>query len=594
MERLVMWLVVAGFIVAVIAAVISIALSVGVFLLGGVAAWGAIEGSIVGVYKFFQSLVDAHEKSTSLPRVSMMDWVEKIQEPQPAKLSYPFGAGWQVMAYIKDNLFTEAETAAKKYFGYASDWKLKAEFESGPYLKYLQYCTAGGLGLAGLLYYPAVYIMLGLFFCFQVGVLSIWMMAISLLMGIIAAYTYFYSRIFKIFYRCPYCHIQMSIPVHVCPGCARDHTRLWPSVYGVFHHTCDCGEALPVVDLLGRANITQKCPNPSCNQPFNKEIGRKINFHVPVVGGPNSGKTNFIFQATKQYIDDYAPAHRMKVSFPEPNHQSVYDSNLRQLAAGHVLLKTPDLIPQAYNLSVMGGGSLLGKLIYLYDAAGEAYRSSEEAGQQLIYYKYIHGVIFVIDPFSIPYFAKVNAHEIANIRTSVQPSSVDPEDSFSRMMVLLESSFGVNGGAKFDHPLAVVITKADALDIERKIGRIAACEYMQAHPDVVFETDACNILVRDFLKENGMGNLLRNIDAYFSNVRFFSCSALGRLPDNSRAPYIPTGVADPFLWVLGQMGIVKTQSDRVSAVDKLHLSNGKNVFSKMKHYLWDSLKPQGK
>jgi hypothetical protein len=588
MEKLVFYLIILSAIIAVIAFLLSI----GVFLLAGVAGWGIIEGSIVGIYKFFQILFDAHQKMNSLPRVSMMDSIEKIQQPQPAKLSYAFGGGWQVMAYVKDNLVSETETAAKKYYGYADDWKLKAEFESNGYFKYLWYCISGGLGLAGLLYYLSVYIMLGLFFCVQIIILSTMMVLISIPMGIIAAYNYFYSIIFKIFYRCPACHIQMPIPVYVCPSCAHDHTRLWPSTYGVFHHTCNCGEVLAVVDFLGRTKLTQKCP--SCNEPFNTDIGRKVNIHIPVVGGPNSGKTNYIFQATKQFIEDYAPSHSTQVTFPDPKHQAEYEKNLQQLATGQVLTKTPELVPHAYNLSVTGGIKVLGRLIYLYDAAGEAYRSSEEAGQQLPYYKYIHGLIFIIDPFSIDYFAKANAHEIAKIRTAIQPSTVNPEDSFSRMMVLLESCFGVKRGTKFDLPLTVVITKADALGLEAKIGRTAALKYMQDNPEIIFEAEASNILVKEFLEEYGMGNLLRNIEGYFSNVRFYACSSLGRLPDNSREPYIPMGVADPLLWVLGKVGAINLQSDRVKAVDNLHLSMGNNIFKKIKYYLWDSLRPQVK
>jgi hypothetical protein len=56
---------------------------------------------------------------------------------------------------------------------------------------------------------------------------------------------------------------------------------------------------------------------------------------------------------------------------------------------------------------------------------------------------------------------------------------------------------------------------------------------------------------RKALDALGAGNVVRGLEQYFTSVRYFACSALGRIPDpKNRAPFQPAGVIEPFLWLL--------------------------------------------
>jgi hypothetical protein len=387
----------------------------------------------------------------------------------------------------------------------------------------------------------------------------------------------------------------MSIPIYICPKCATEHTRLWPSVYGVFHHKCEkCNTELPALDALGRKDIIQKCV--SCGRPMNKEIGRLINVHIPVIGGPSTGKSNYIFTATHQFIEHHAKPRDIEVSFPDDKHRQNYENNLKLLSDGTALLKTPEIVPEAYILAVKKPKDRLGRIVYIYDAAGEAYNVESNTILQT-YYKFVHGLILVIDPFSIDLVARQFEKDIDQLKDAIRPSGLDAMDAYERMITVLEASVGLKRGVKFKHPLAVVISKTDALGLENQIGRPAARELMLQDPSVRLEVDAINQLVEQFLIENGLGNFVRDVKLQFENVGFFSCSALGRLPDpNNRKPYEPVGVLDPFLWLLGEINVVGVVRERTRAVDEEDrriAASRTNLFQRARYYYYDSLVPRG-
>jgi hypothetical protein len=592
MDELITYLVMIAVVLAIIAAVVMALISVGPFIMVAIAGVGVISGVVVAIKNFFGVLVEAHEKLPFTYSVYVMEFYERLYEKQPAKLMYPFGGGWQVMKYVKDNLFKRTQSAANFWYTQGAKFKAKAGYESKALLKYYYWSAYVGFQLSGFLQFVSAQITVSIFFAIQFLILVFWMSFSMALMGFLAGWNFLYGYYYKIYTRCNVCHSQMNIPVYVCPVCASEHTRLWPSVYGIFHHTClKCGSDLPTLDRMGRKKLTRKCV--ACSNPMNTGIGGEINAHIPVIGGPNSGKSNFIFMATNQFIEKYAHPNGIEVAFRDEKDNQTYEENLKLLSSGNTLLKTPDIIPQAYNLSVKGPKERIGHIVYIYDAAGEAYVNEINTAQQQAYFQYIHGVILIIDPFSIDYFYRENENEINKIKNAIKPSNLNVMDAYARMVTELEASFGVKRGEKFKQPLAVVISKTDALDLEERIGRVAAQVQMAKDPSMK-EADAINGLVEQFLVENQLGNFLRDLQLQFENVRFFSCSALGRLPDSSNhASYEPVGVLDPFLWLLGEVGVVNLVRERSKLMDQENKNvDNKNIFQKAKHYLWDSLIPR--
>lgn len=518
----------------------------------------------------------------------------KRYEPQPAHLMYAFDGGWQVMKYVRENVFSRTGAEAEKYYKRAKDEEDKAKYQDSVVTKYWQYSIVAGYYLAGVSQYISALTLVLVFYAIQFVLLVTWSAISYLLIALLAAVNFLHGHYYKIFFRCPNCHEQMTIPIYLCPTCGAEHTRLWPSVYGVFRHRCSkCDTRLRTLDAHGRKDLVQKCVE--CGRPMNKEIGRLINVHIPVIGGPSTGKSNFIITATRKFIEDYAPSEGFDVDFPDVNDQRLYDTSVQRLSSGRALVKTPNIIPQAYNLAVEKSKERIGRILYVYDAAGEAYSTDDNAALQS-YFDYVHGLIFIIDPFSIDFFRRRNEDRIKGDMGSLRPSSSRPMEAYERMLTILESKVAFKEGRKYKHPLAVVVSKTDALDLENQIGQTAAKALMQTESSICLEEDAISILIEQFLIDQQSGNLVRDIRLQFQNVKFFSVSALGRMPDrNDQRPFEPERVLLPLLWVLGQLRIVNARRDRVRSVDAKHWSVGQsmnNLFQSVKYYYWDSLRPR--
>jgi hypothetical protein len=422
---------------------------------------------------------------------------------------------------------------------------------------YFRRCAAGGFFIAGAAQYVSAALFGAAFIVIHVAILSTWFVGAAAMIGILALYTKAYSVYYRAYYRCPDCHEAMDIPVFLCK-CGTKHTRLWPSLYGVLHHTCKtCGEKLATTEWNGRGAIDRRCAH--CSHPLNVDIGALTNVHIPVVGGPLAGKSNLIVAAVHQLIHRSQSSGRLQVAFPDPAHEREFKANVERLARGREMAKTTDIVPQAYNLSITQSGDRVGKLVYVYDAAGEAY-STESQSLQQTYFRYAHGVVFVIDPFSIPDVVATFGDQIDAVRAVLRPSPLKTMESYERMLTVLESNVGLVRGRAYPHPISVVVTKVDALTLEAHIGAPAAESIMAADTSVKSQSDAVHQLVRQFLVRHRLDNFVRDIEGQFSSVRFFSCSALGRMPDASGAGFAPLRVLDPVASILVRAGVINSTS----------------------------------
>jgi hypothetical protein len=527
--------------------------------------------------------------------MKVKDMVLKLVEAQPAHLMYAYDGGWQVMQEVRTTVFSKTHAFARRYwYKWMKAWSRRARSANHILLKYWFWTAVIGLWIAGTSQYLSAILIIVLFIFFQLGLLLAWMMLTSLMILFLSFVNVLHGYYYRIFFRCPDCYEQMTIPIIVCPKCATEHTRLWPSVYGVFRHRCSkCNTRLPTLDILGRNKLVQKCV--ACERPMNKKIGRLINVHIPVVGGPSAGKSNYIFMAMNRFIEEYAGPRNYQVEFPDEKHEQLYRKNLRNLSTGTVLLKTPEVRPEAYNLALKRPYQRIGRIVYIYDAAGEAYLNEDHVILQT-YYKYVHGLIFIIDPFSIEAYRQKHEAEINRLKASIRPSTLGVMAAYERMLTVLETSVGLKRGKKFEHPLAIVISKTDGLDLDQQIGHKAARRLMARDSSICLEEDAISILVEQFLTRHRLDNFVRDVYLQFEEVKFFSCSALGRNPDtNNQRPFEPDRVLDPLLWLLGQVNVVKTRQERLRRIDADHRRMAwaqDNLLKAARFYYWDSLKPR--
>ncbi len=478
----------------------------------------------------------------------MMKFPLKLYEVQPAYRIYAFDRGWRIMRYITENLFKRTDVAARWWFDKANALRAWASGEHW-FKKYWAYIAMAGLWLAGGIQYVSAMIVAALFVVIQALVLSGWVALSVLMMALLALCTFTYSRYYRIFCRCPDCHKEMSIPIYLCPTCAEQHTRLWPSIYGVFHHRCSkCDTQLATVGFLRRNKISAICANDQCHRPLKIGPGG-TNIHIPIVGGPNTGKTNYIVQATREFKETFEAKYNHTIAFTDPNQQRDFEEDVQRLATGRVLMKTPDVVPKAYTVEIRAQRAWVPKLAYIYDASGEAFNSSANTSQQE-YYKYIHGIIFVIDPTAISAFRHIHQADI-DLLEGLAPSRLDVMQAYERMIEMLEASINVRKQGRFQQPIAVVVTKVDALDLENELGSPAAQRLMAQDPSIEREEDAISVLVKDFLCQYNLDNFVRDLEAQFSTVKYFSCSALGRLPSqDDTSSFVPVRVLDPLIWLL--------------------------------------------
>ena len=418
--------------------------------------------------------------------------------------------------------------------------------------------AAGGIGLIFILLLGAVII-----FCAEITLA---------LAGMLRLVEYAWMWRNSIFLACPHaeCYRTMAIPIYQCPDCGSKHKRLLPGLYGLVRRRCQCGTSLVTMFLFGRNQLPSECPH--CHRPLNEAIGLVRNFHIPLVGGPSAGKTSFLMASMSDLYQRHLDK-KVALSFPEKKDQTLFERCHRDFAHGHSVVKTVAESPDAFLVEI---GDPSGKrgLLYVYDAAGELYQQTEVLRRHE-YYGYTHGVLFLLDPFSLPKVKLDFAAELSVAANHVKPCVEGSQEVYARMMMTFQQHPGMkNGLSKI--PCAVVVSKSDAFGLEEQIratvpppmpppsSRLAA---MRGAISAKTE-DPKSSAVKQWLLENDGENLVRSLEKDFQQVRYFSCSALGRLPDGRPSGFKPDKVLEPLTWLLEQYRLRLNQAGALPASSK--------------------------
>lgn len=361
-----------------------------------------------------------------------------------------------------------------------------------------------------------------------------------------------------IFVVCPYCHKKYDLPYFLCPNDGALHTRLIPSSYGILKRRCLCGQKLPTSFLNGRNNMTDskgnsvaRCPNPDCSRGLSQDMTGNTPICIPIIGGPSVGKTCYLFAATHAFLKDVVPKNFWSSRFPNEQNKDLYERVLENFNQGVVPAKTVELTPTAFNFLIGSNQWSPEKIVYLYDAAGEAFQSSDDLVNHK-FYGFLHGFLFIIDPFSIPELLNEYEDNYGVYGTQIMPSELMLEDCFNTMIINLERNHNIKRDQQINKPCAIVINKIDAFDLEDRIGKSAARKVMIRNPKIKTMDEAVDALCDELFHEWGLGNFLRSVKHKFKKYRFFTCSSLGHTPDNTGKAFQPERVTEPLMWLLGQ------------------------------------------
>ncbi|MBC6418157.1 MAG: hypothetical protein GDA44_04875 [Prochloron sp. SP5CPC1] len=472
------WLIVIGvilwllylLIIYVVLPILGVIIAIALILVASLAAFGSLVGIFVGLKNVYQQWVKGHKEAKArTPSTTPKKLLVSLYEPQPAHLMYMYDTGWFVMGFIAWKVWEPTNIDARKFLDRAGNWFRSAGDADNWVMKLWKASFALGSGLGGLFHYVAAFAIVLTFLTLQLVFLILGVMVTSCFTVILGLGNWLYGTYYKIYYRCHSCHHQMQLPIYTCPNCSTKHTQLWPSLYGVRFHTCAgtkngnfCNEKLPTLDILGRSKLKQECPNPDCSSPIEGLGG--TNVHLPIVGGPAAGKSHYIAMAVIQLIRDFAPTHSLQITLPNQEHQTNYDTNVKRLESGQRLLKTADLgdSAKAFNLQIKKSNRAVPKLLYLYDAAGESWTQEDRALLQK-YFEYLHGIVLIIDPFSLEQVRTAYSSELSSNPGIISPSSENPEAVYERMVELLEIKFrGMTGSRRFKQLVAVMQEQAAA------------------------------------------------------------------------------------------------------------------------------------
>lgn len=355
-----------------------------------------------------------------------------------------------------------------------------------------------------------------------------------------------------IFTACPRCHHKSDLPHYICPGCRVVHSRLIPSSYGILRRVCNCGRELPCFFLQRRTGLKDnaRCPNPDCHHMLGTAEATPI--CIPIVGGPSVGKTCYLFSATYDFINYVVPKKRWKIRFLNKQNERLYNRVLEDFKKGIVPAKTVELNPTAFNFFIASTKWRTEKLVYLYDAAGEVFQRDDNLLTHR-FYGYLHGFLFIIDPFSIPAIFDKYRDSMGLYDSGIKPSEMMLEDAFTAMMRNLEKNHKIRRDEQIDKPCAVVINKVDVFDLEDVVGREGAKRLMIRDPSVKNISEAVDRLCKELFRDEwDLGNFLRLMDSRFKRYRFFTCSSLGRIPNRSAKAFRPYRVREPLQWLLAE------------------------------------------
>lgn len=356
---------------------------------------------------------------------------------------------------------------------------------------------------------------------------------------------------------CGNCHRRVVLPAYSCPQCPPGqpslHRRLIPGSLGVFSHICRCGNPLPTLLAKGKSGLPAYCQHEGCGQPLPTKGLTAPTFHVPVVAGRSAGKTVFMMAAVTslESSEDTASAGFEFASAKAERAYRRMRSALEEASFSTITATLPEISVEAFTIYVGPEGSPRRRLLYLYDAAGERYETS--AGVATFrFLGHTKGIVFIVDPFSFP---SVRRSVGPDLLATLRASEADTDEGFSRFAQASRENLQVRTTRKMPIPVAVVLTKCDALLDSEAV----------AHPyDELGDADndqrqrgTRSKAVRHWLDSvAGQRGLVTVLENTFERCSYFAVSALDALSVQTRTSGRTSTVvsndntAAPILWLL--------------------------------------------
>lgn len=455
---------------------------------------------------------------------------------EPAKRSYFFGPGYsQLFGTIRSAFKFNAESGRKVVDTFK---KIKGDSDG------VWGMVRGATGILYMIVAVIFIYVVGTILCTVFGaihfsVTAIFMVVIYILFSIVWTIDRVVLLRNKISSYCPVDFEKSLIPVYKC-SCGLKHKKLVPSVNGIWHHKCLCGQKLPCTFMNGRGKLEARCPR--CDSVLVSSSSRQI--AIQLIGGNSAGKTVYLSSFYHQFFDKVHQSGKLTAEIDEA-FQPYFDE-LERWYQGDDCPATAQLSSQMYPV-LINTPSGVSRQFNIYDIAGEMF-DGYTAEQQILqkHFTYCDGMLFMIDPFSSGKLRDALYNSGADMSTFSRMPADDVATNFINYLI---SVGRIRTGKRCEVPISVIITKADIREVKREIGPAKIAAVMRTNQDMFANYDqARDALCRQFLIDIGMSATVDNLELSFSNLHYFPVSSMGHNQDGSE--YEPWGVTEPIEWIL--------------------------------------------
>ena len=241
---------------------------------------GAAGGVVCGLYAGIRALITSISEN-----IDFTDKPLRHNDEEPARMPYLFGVGHtQLFRTLSDSFINSSINA----LSIISELEVH-DTRSG----FLDNCIAVCFRFLAF-FIRVVAFITELLLCFAFGtlyltVLSIMSFGALLILGFVWSADRLYINLRKIDPVCTNCGNSIKTPCYVCPICGARHFKLYPSFYGIWHHTCQCNEKMASTIFNGRSDLSCICTREDCGADILSSNSRQ--FSLQLVGGTTSGKS---------------------------------------------------------------------------------------------------------------------------------------------------------------------------------------------------------------------------------------------------------------------------------------------------------------
>lgn len=328
---------------------------------------------------------------------------------------------------------------------------------------------------------------------------------------------------------CHACHWVTMLPAYPCRNCQQLHRDLRPGWLGVWWHKCGCGARLPTTVLRATKRLGAKCPR--CGESLRRGAGALTDIRLPVFGPMSAGKTRLVYAALVAMRDRLAAAGGT-LAFEDPGSRKAFDEATEIIESGASTQKTEQgPLPRPITAHVTNGKRQA--MLHLFDAAGE-YFVDREDNTKLEFLDTAQGLVFVVDPFSVPWVADQLTGARNSRLVAAHPAKENPERVY-HVTVRRLAEYGVTTAGRH---LAIAVVKSDLLI------------------DLPFAAELRAGNAREWLNQAGLDNLVLSAERDFSEVRYFTVASVAEKSVEALSP------ANPFLWLMNAVGFAAGSSHR--------------------------------